>query len=180
LQDVQRYKCNVCKRQFSNIKRLDKKVLYYDYIFGKQTLKQLSAKYGVSSKTIQRKLHHYKSQRLISKNKSVIVLMDTTYWGWNFGVVVFKDARTKKILWHKYIRKKETLSDYQEGVEWLIKHDFTIDGIVCDGLRGILTLFSSYHIQMCQFHQMHIPEHTRSVIPAIPVHFLLVKQLFQI
>jgi hypothetical protein len=82
--------------------------------------------------------------------------MDATYWGWTFGVVVFKDFRTKKILWHKYIRKKETLSDYLEGVDWLREHGFTIEGIVCDGLRGMFSMFSSYPVQMCQFHQVSI------------------------
>jgi len=82
--------------------------------------------------------------------------MDATYWGWRFGVVVFKDFRTKKILWHKYIRKKETLSDYQEGVDWLIVNGFIIEGIVCDGLRGMFSLFSPYPVQMCQFHQISI------------------------
>jgi hypothetical protein len=74
-------------------------------------------------------LHQYSSQRLIYRDKSVVVLMDATYWCWNFGVVVFKDFRTKKNLWHKYIRKKETLSDYAEGVDWLIDNGFTIEGI---------------------------------------------------
>ncbi|MCL2416564.1 MAG: hypothetical protein FWD02_01345 [Bacteroidales bacterium] len=153
---VQLYRCKACKRQFLDTKRLDKKVLYSEYLFGKQTLKQLSVKHQVSSKTIQRKLHQYTSQRLISRDKSVVVLMDATYWGWSFGVIAFKDFRTKKILWHKYIRKKETLSDYQEGVDWLGKYGFVIDGIVCDGLRGIFTLFSCCPVQMCQFHQISI------------------------
>jgi len=112
-----------------------------EYLFDKQILKQLSAKHQVSCKTVQRKLHKYGSQRLISRDKSVIVLMDATYWGRNFGVVVFKDFRTKKIIWHKYIRKKETLSDYAEGVDFLIVNGFTIEGIVCDGLRGMFALF---------------------------------------
>lgn len=150
------YKCKACGRQFLDTKRLDKKELYSEYLFGKQTLKQLSVKHQVCSKTIQRKLHQYTSQRLISRDKSVVVLMDTTYWGWSFGTVTFKDSRTKKILWHKYIRKKETLSDYQEGVDWLREHGFSIDGIVCDGLRGMFSMFSFCPVQMCQFHQISI------------------------
>ena len=150
------YKCKSCGRQFLETARIDIKTLYQEYLFGKQTLKQLSEKYKISSKTIQRKLHKYKSQRVISKDKTVIVLMDTTYWGWRFGVVVFKDVKTKKILWHKYINKKETLLDYQEGLEWLKANSFTIEGLVCDGLRGIFSLFSSYPVQMCQFHQISI------------------------
>lgn len=84
--------------------------------------------------------------------------MDTTYWGRNFGVVVLKDENTKRILWHKFIKKKETLSDYQEGIQWLEDNGFQIDGIVCDGLRGMFQLFSRYRVQMCIFHQYKITE----------------------
>ena len=62
--------------------------------------------------------------------------MDTTYWGRNFGVVVFKDARSKRILWRKYV-KYETIADYVEGIEWLEAHNFIIEGVVCDGLKGL-------------------------------------------
>ena len=142
------YKCNDCNRQFLDTKRVNKEELYSEYVFGKQTIKQLSLKYEVSFKTVQRKLNSHKPQRLISRDKSVVILMDTTYWGWSFGVVVFKDAKTKKIIWHKYIRKKETLFDYQEGIDWLTVHGFKIKGIVCDGLRGMFSHFSSYAVQV--------------------------------
>ena len=79
-----------------------------------------------------------------------------TYWGRNFGVVVMKDFRTKKILWRKFIVRKETLSDYKEGVDWLLENGFKIEGIVCDGLRGMFQMFSSYRVQMCLFHQVSI------------------------
>lgn len=82
--------------------------------------------------------------------------MDTTYWGWSFGVVAMKDSRTKKVLWHKYINRREKVSDYREGIEWIESKGFEIDGIVCDGLRGIFKEFKRYKIQMCQFHQIQI------------------------
>ena len=82
--------------------------------------------------------------------------MDTTYWGRRFGVVVMKDSRSGKILWRKFIFRKETLSDYCEGVSWLHENGFKIAGIVCDGLRGMFKLFSQYRVQMCQFHQVSI------------------------
>ena len=97
-----------------------------------------------------------RSKRVISRDKNVIVLMDTTYWGRNFGVVVMKDSRTGKILWRKFIDRKETLSDYKEGVDWLLSNNFKIEGIVCDGLRGMFQLFRRYRVQMCQFHQVQI------------------------
>lgn len=148
--------CKSCGRQFVDRNVIDSQVLYEDYIFGKQTVSQLSKKYNVSESTIRRRLNTQRSTRIISSTKDVVVLMDTTYWGRNFGVVVMKDSRTKKILWRKFIRKKETLSDYQEGIDWLDAHDFTIEGIVCDGLRGIFKMLSNYRVQMCQFHQVQI------------------------
>jgi hypothetical protein len=82
--------------------------------------------------------------------------MDTTYCGYKFGVVVLKDAGTGRILWRKFIFHKETIADYAEGVDWFVAHDFQIDGIMCDGLRGMFRIFSKYRVQMCQFHQVAI------------------------
>lgn len=138
------------------IKSIDNQRLYHDYVFSKQTLKQLSAKYKISISTVQRKLNNVHSTRIISSSKRVVVLMDTVYWGHNFGVVVMKDSRTGKILWRKFIRQKETLADYQQGVDWLLENNFKIDGIVCDGLRGMFQMFANYKVQMCQFHQVAI------------------------
>jgi hypothetical protein len=81
--------------------------------------------------------------------------MDTTYWGKKFGVVTFKDNKKKVILWRKFV-KHETLADYKEGFDWLLANGFTIQGIVCDGLRGILQLFDKHKVQMCQYHQICI------------------------
>ena len=152
----QRYLCKSCGKQFVFRQVVDNQSLYKDYIFGKQTLKQLSDKYKISISTIRRKLSSVGSTRIISSSKNIVILMDTTYWGRNFGVVVMKDFRTKKVIWRKFIFRKETLSDYQEGVGWLIDNGFAIEGIVCDGLRGMFALFADYPVQMCQFHQIGI------------------------
>lgn len=130
--------------------------LYNDYLFGKQTIRQLSIHYGISESTVRRKLSLKRSTRIISRDKNVVVLMDTTYLGRKFGVVVMKDSLSGKILWRKFIYGKETLSDYKEGVYWLVLNNFKIEGIVCDGLRGMFQMFSKYKVQMCQFHQLQI------------------------
>jgi len=152
----QNYLCKSCGRQFVYRQVVDNKRLYKEYVFGKQTLKQLAEKHNISISTVQRRLACVHSSRVIASNKNVIVLMDTTYWGRNFGVVVMKDSKTGKILWRKFIYRKETLSDYREGVEWLLENKFQIEAIVCDGLRGMFQQFSSYRVQMCQFHQVCI------------------------
>ena len=87
--------------------------------------------------------------------KRGIVLMDTTYWGRNWGLLLMLDSERSKVIWRKYV-SHERLCDYKEGIDYLRKQGYEIKGIVCDGLRGIFQLFSEYPVQMCQFHQVAI------------------------
>ena len=81
--------------------------------------------------------------------------MDATYWGRNWGLLVILDAHKGNLLWRKFV-KHERLIDYKEGVNYLESIGYCIDGIVCDGLKGMFQQFSTYRIQMCQFHQVAI------------------------
>lgn len=155
---LQQYKCKDCGRQFLGGKRRNKQQIITDYIEGKQTRKQLAEKYGVSIRTIERDLEEMRYIQKVSKDKEVVIQMDTTYWGRNFGLMVIKDAYRNKILWRKYV-KYETIADYVEGVYWLREHHFTIYGIVIDGLRGLAEALKIYPIQHCQFHQMMTIRH---------------------
>lgn len=92
---------------------------------------------------------------MTSTPRDVIVLMDTTYWGRGFGVMLFKDAITKDNLL-KYYVKSETNNLYAQGIQELKDKGFQIMGIVCDGRRGLLQLFDDTPVQMCQFHQSAI------------------------
>ena len=150
---VQRYKCKCCGRRFSGGEHRDKQQVITDYIEGKQTVTQLATKYGVNERTIRRDLKGMRYVRKISKDKHVVVQMDTTYWGRGFGLMVIKDALRKKILWRKYVTH-ETIADYMEGVQWLKRNGFKIYGVVIDGLRGLAQALRPYPVQMCQFHQM--------------------------
>ena len=78
---LQQYRCKCCGRQFLEVERRDKSQVITDYIEGKLTLSQLSEKYGVSVRTISRDLEGMRYIRKISKDKSVVIQMDTTYWG---------------------------------------------------------------------------------------------------
>ena len=151
----QMYKCKDCNRQFLGGRRRDKTQVITDYVEGKQTIEQLSVRYGVSSRTIQRDLKGMRYVQKISKNKDVTIQLDTTYWGRNFGLMVIKDALRNKILWRKYVRY-ETIKDYLEGVEWLKFQGFKIYGVVIDGMRGLAQALYPIPVQMCQFHQIMI------------------------
>ena len=81
--------------------------------------------------------------------------MDTTYWGRNFGVMLFKDSLSKENLL-KYYVKYETNILYKQGILELTERGFTLVGIVCDGRKGLLQSFEDVPVQMCQFHQAAI------------------------
>lgn len=117
--------------------------------------------------TIQRRLRQMRHVQTISKHKDVVILMDTTYWNRNSGLMVIKDALRGKILWHKHVRH-ETISLYMEGVEWLIKNGFKIYGVVCDGLKGLFNALSRYNVQMCQVHQQRIIQRYLTLNPQLP------------
>lgn len=153
---TRRYKCKDCVRRFDGGIRRNKPQVITDYIEGKQTMEQLADKYKVSSKTIARDLTDMRYIQRISKDKQVVIQMDTTYWGRRFGLMAIKDSLRKKVLWRKYV-SHETIADYLEGVEWLRDNGFKIYGAVCDGMHGLLKALSlRYPVQMCQFHQQLI------------------------
>lgn len=152
------YKCKDCGRQFRGGERRDKSQVITDYVEGKQTREQLAAKYGVSSKTIGRDLEGMRYVQKISKDRQVVIQMDTTYWGRGFGLMAIKDALRKKVLWRKYVTH-ETIADYMEGVQWLRGKGFRIYGVVIDGMRGLAQALRPYPVQLCQFHQMLTVRH---------------------
>lgn len=87
--------------------------------------------------------------------REVIVLMDTTYFGSVFGIMLFKDSKTGENLL-KYYVKNETNKLYKNGIEELQNKGFKILAIVCDGKPGLLRSFGDIPVQMCQFHQAAI------------------------
>jgi len=129
--------------------------LWDEYSEGKQTYLQLARKHSCSVSTIRRKLDKFSISIIKPRAGSVVVLMDTTYWGKNFGVMLFKDAWSKENLL-KYYVKHETNALYIQGIEQLKSSGFTIKAIVCDGRKGLIQSFSNMPVQMCQFHQSAI------------------------
>lgn len=106
-------------------------------------------------RTIQRRIDQHKINTPHLKKRPVIVLMDTTYWSRNFGVMLFKDAITNENLL-KYYVKTETNKLYIKGINELKSKGFTVLAIVCDGRKGLIQSFKKIPVQMCQFHQVAI------------------------
>jgi hypothetical protein len=146
LNGVQHYKCHVCKRQFHGGSRIDVAQLWQQYVFGKQTYLDLAKQYQVSESTVKRKLKlHQPIEKSTAKARSVVLLIDTTYWARNWGVLVIMDAHNGEVLYYKFIRN-ERLADYKEGVDCLTQKGFVIEGIVSDG--GLFQLLNPYRVQI--------------------------------
>jgi hypothetical protein len=108
----------------------------------------------------------------------VVVLMDATFWGMVFGVMLFKDNITKENLLKYYI-KNETNSKYKEGIEELKSRGYIINAIVCDGRRGLIQSFENIPVQMCQFHQVAIVRRYITKNPKMPASIEL-KQITEL
>lgn len=84
-----------------------------------------------------------------------ILIIDTTYFGRGFGVMVFRCALRKINLYWKFL-PYETTAEYVAGIHYLQQRGWIIRGLVFDGRRGLLQAFPGIPTQMCQFHQVQI------------------------
>lgn len=111
---------------------------YGKIILRANKLSQLAQQYACSVKTIQRKLDSVKPEKSSTFSAVVNVVMDTTYFGKTFGVMVFKDSLQGQILLTKYV-KQETNKLYIEGIEEIGRRRITIQAIICNGRKGGFT-----------------------------------------
>lgn len=104
---------------------------------------------------VQHQLDLASVQPRLLETGDVIVVMDTTYFGHAFGVMVFRCPHRKKNLLWKFL-KYETIAEYIAGVNMLQNQGWNIRGIVCDARKGLVNAFPAIPLQMCQFHQVQI------------------------
>ena len=122
----------------------------------KQTIMELSERFGMSAATIKRRLHDIKREWVQPPlSGEGFVHLDVTYWGRSFGVLLALDDQTGKPLYIAFV-KSETVKDYEDAVSSIKGRGYTIRGLIIDGKQSLFKTFSEYHIQMCQFHMKQI------------------------
>ena len=151
----QRYKCKACARQFDAGSRLNPQTLWHAYTDGKQTLKQLARQHRRSIKTIRHKLDQALLPAPQALPSRVNLVMDTTYFRQNFGVMVLMDSLSGQALSVDII-EHETVTLYLMAVRLLQEQGVTVQGITADGLRGLHQAFTPIPVQMCHYHQVQI------------------------
>lgn len=152
---MQRWFCKDCKRYFTGRHRLSCEEVNEMYTRGNLTVSDIARIHSLSERTIYRRLRKKFVEKIPCKpGRDVVLLMDATYWGRRFGVVIIKAHIVGDVLWYKFITGKESLSDYREGVEYLESRGFNIQCIVSDGLKGLRQMSQKYRFRLCQFHQV--------------------------
>lgn len=149
------YLCKDCGRQFQGGLRINNCSLWNDYLTANQTISDLSTLHKCSERTIRRRLSLVVDSFTATYPKSAVIILDTTYFSKTFGVMLFQDASSGKILYRKFV-KNETNRDYLDGLRYIAERGTIIKAVVCDGHMGLLQSIHFCPVQMCQFHQFQI------------------------
>lgn len=149
--------CNSCGAQFVRqygVKKW-KEHLHDEYLFGKQTLKQLAEKYGKTEKTIQKYFDQYQTTRDILDGIPVVIGIDCTFFGRVYGIIVVRCPILKQNIYWKEITA-ENKAVYQEARKYLEDAGFNIRAVVLDAKHGNKEVFSDVIVQICQYHEQQI------------------------
>jgi hypothetical protein len=160
---IQTWSCNECSKRFSNERRektsLEKEI-WNEYVFEKQTLRELKEKHGKDKRTLKKILNEYQAPKKIHDPRPVNLVVDALYFGertedTSWCAVCFRDPKRKENLWWSFT-KNETTGIYLQGRTYLENLGYTILSVTGDGFGGLRTAFSGIPLQMCQVHMERI------------------------
>lgn len=162
--DKQRYRCKQCKSTWTNKsrkRRLTDKI-WHDFVWNNQTVEMLSKTYHKHPNTIRTIIHNYQPEtiNLASWSKKAkqavkVVIMDTTYFGRNLGVITIIDAYTGHLLYFQPIKRSEVIQDYIDGLETIRKTGLYPEVCGIDGRKGLINAmeYRGLKVQVCLFHK---------------------------
>lgn len=100
------YFCRDCGRQFQRGQRIDNVCLWSDYLTEKRTISELSTLHKCSERTIRRRLSSVADSFTPIYPESATIILDTTYFSKTFGVMLFQDAASGRILHRRFVRNE--------------------------------------------------------------------------
>ena len=161
---LQTYKCNDCNKRFRS-KRREKNILinkiWNEYVFNKQTIRELSEIFDLNKKTIVKYLEEYDlPDKVNTGGKIKALIIDATYFRKEkhtetWCAAVFRDYYAKDNVVHLY-GDNESNTLYFKGKDKLAELKYEIEGIVSDGNHCIRSVFSNIPIQMCHTHMKRL------------------------
>jgi hypothetical protein len=136
-----------------------KENIWNDFVFGKQTLRELSSNGEYSKSQLRRIFESVCIPEKIHFPKPIHLIVDATFFGKRdtrlWGVIVFRDFYGKENLWWKFV-DQEKAENYLEGKLYLESLGYKILSVTMDGLPGLANVFNEFPIQFCHFHQTQI------------------------
>ena len=152
---MQRYRCLFCTGLFqpSRRKKKEQERLWDKYVWGKQSLADLSEQTSRSHVWVRKQLDATAVEASDVIPHEVVIATDTTFWGRSYGVCVFRIPNEKKNIWWHEV-EKEVMANYHYGRKILEERGWKFTATVVDGRRGLTTVFRDIPVQICQFHQM--------------------------
>jgi hypothetical protein len=160
--------------------------VWKEYVFGKQTLRELKQKHGRDRRTLKVHLEEYKAPVKTHTPRRVNLVVDAFYLGerkelTSWCPVVFRDPKVKENLWWDFY-KTETTSAYLDGKKYLESLGYKIMSVTGDGFSGLRTAFPDIPFQMCHVHMERIVvagTTRKPILEAGKVLLALVRSLHQ-
>ena len=160
----QTYKCNDCNKRFSGrriAKNNFKELIWNEYTFGKQTIREIKNRYTLSRNTITKYLNSYKLEDKIHEPRAIkALIIDSTYLRKRINTntwcaAVFRDYFKKENIYYSF-GEYESTTLYFSCRKEIERLGYTIEGITCDGNGAIRSVFNDIPIQMCLKHMKRI------------------------
>lgn len=159
----QRYRCKSCMHTWTNKPRPGKlnEAVWHDYVWNNMPVRALENKYHKCGNTLRSIISQYQPPGLdiaclpkVIKQQIKVVIMDTTYFGRNYGVVAFIDAYTNRLLYFQEINRSEIIQDYIDGLAAIRAVGIRPLACVVDGRRGLIQALEArgLKVQYCLFH----------------------------
>lgn len=144
---------------------------YQAYSSGRQTLDDLSRRYGCDRETLRRNFDRIDPPTKAPQASSapVALTFDATFFGRGYGLLVYR-AEGRNIYWQEII--SERICDMEAGLRHLIATGWRFSSITIDGRKGAILLierlFPEMPIQLCMFHQKAIIRRYLTAHPKTP------------
>ncbi len=168
---VGRYLCTGCGKSSSNIRRTKRNAqrLWPAFVRGKRTKNQLGGDVGRTARTITKLLDAADLPEKVHRPRPVVLVIDATYFGREYGVLVARDPNAHENLYVAELRH-ETRLEYLLLRKALEKLGYAIEAVVLDGRRGIPRVFDGIPVQICQYHQWSIVRRALTTRPKLDSH----------
>ncbi|MBM3271910.1 hypothetical protein FJY94_01330 [Candidatus Kaiserbacteria bacterium] len=166
-----RYRCAGCGAWSSSVRRTARlsRTLWREYVRGKRTKDQLGTDVGKTPRTITKLLDAIRLPAKVHCPRPVVLVLDATYFGREYGVLVARDPNAHENLYVAELRH-ETKLEYAAARRTLEGLGYTIQAVVLDGRRGIPRVFDGIPVQICQYHQWQIVRRALTTRPKLDSH----------